>query len=135
MYCINTSVILFLGGRVGYSTQEFNTAFEKVVVRHSSIRRSKAENVLTNMDRLWLKYKSSGKKFRDIIRLALNESNVWDETGREAYASLIGYLYNPRAQAAKRYRKAAPVRKLSPPRLSPPPAIVEGPKGQLAWEI
>ncbi len=120
---------------MGYSAQEFNTAFDKVVKTHSSIRRSKAENVLENAARLWLKYKSTGKKFGEIIRLALNESNVWDEQERSAYGSLIGHLYSPRAQAAKRYRKTTPPRKPAPPKIPPPPAIILGAKGQLAWEI
>ena len=120
---------------MGYSPQEFNTAFDKVIDKYPFVRRSKAENVLTNMNNLWQKHKSSGKKFGEIIRLALNESNVWGEDDRSAYGSFIGHLYNPRAQAAKRYRKATPARKPSPPKLSPPPAIIVGIKGQLAWEI
>ncbi len=120
---------------MGYSQQEFNTAFEKVVSKYPDVRRSKAENVLANAARLWAQYKSTGKKFGEIIRLALNESNVWREEERSAYGSLIGNLYSPRAQAAKRYRKTATPRKSTPPKTPQPPAIVVEAKGQLAWEI
>lgn len=120
---------------MGYSPQEFNAAFDKVVSKHPSIRRSKAENVLENAGRLWSIYKSSGKKFGEVIRLALNESNVWAEHERSAYGSLIGHLYSPRAQAAKRYRKTDQPRKPSPPKASPPPSIITKANGQLAWEI
>ena len=120
---------------MSYSRDEYTTAFEKTAAKHPSIRHSKAENVLNNADRLWSKYKPTGREFGQIIRLALNESTVWDESERKVYGSLIGYLFSARAQAVRRYRKAKIPKKSAPPKTPPPPAIIIGAKGQLAWEI
>jgi len=135
LYKYISHFVLLRRPNMGFSLQESAIAFDKAAVKHPCMRHSKSENVQSNAERLWSKQKWSGREFGEFIRLVLNESCIWDKPERTAYASFIGYLYNPHAQAAKRYRKAAPKQKPSHIKLSPPPTIVVGPKGQLAWEI
>lgn len=121
---------------MGYTPQEFQRAFDKASQNHSLIF-GKAQNVASRFaSRLEAnKRKKSFEqvKFVELIRLTLNDKGIWSEDERSAYGSLIGHLYSPRANAAKKHKPKPGIVETKPP--PPPPNIVERANGQLAWEI
>jgi hypothetical protein len=121
---------------MGYTPQEFQTAFDKASAKHSLVF-TKAQDVASHFStRLEVnrrKARYEQVKFGELIRLTLNDKGIWSEPARAAYGSLIGHLYSPRANAAKKHQPKKPVPKAQPP--TPPPNIIRRMNGQLAWEI
>lgn len=121
---------------MGYTPQEFQAAFDKAAVNHSLIFRKAQDVAMHFASRLEAnkrKRRYEQLKFGELMRLTLNDKGIWEESARAAYASLIGNLYSPRGNAAKKHRPKKPTPQL-PPSAPPPNVIVRG-NGQLAWEL
>lgn len=121
---------------MGYTPHEFQAAFDKASEKHA-ITFTKARGVAEYFDSLLQsnrrKAVAEQRKFGELIRLTLNEKGIWSESEREAYSSLIGHLYSPRAHKAKKYQSHHNIPKKKV--VSPPPRVIQKPNGQLAWEI
>lgn len=121
---------------MGYTPQEFQTAFDKASEKHS-LTWSKAQAVASHfssrLDTNKRKKRFEQVKFGELIRLTLNDKGIWSEAERAAYGSLIGHLYSSHGNAAKKYKpKVSPPKAKPPP---PPPAVILTSNGQLAWEL
>lgn len=71
--------------------------------------------------------------FENILRNTLNQCELKQGDGREAYKALTGYYYGNRGNkvARKRRRLGLPPKRT----FSPPPLVVEDSNGQLGWRI
>ena len=68
--------------------------------------------------------------YGQMIRLTLNQCNIWSEDKRAAYAALVGNFYGRRGNKAK--RKPVPLAQEPEPIVR---TLLDRSSGQLGWEI
>lgn len=100
---------------MGHTVDEFNTAMNRARIDYPHVRvfKAKAELVLAHVRTLWEEKRRTGVKFRTIIEEAINKSQVQTVPERSFYATVVGYVYTTRAQAAKKRKKAAAEEKIA----------------------
>ncbi len=126
---------------MGYTTQEFETAYDKTAVDHPCIRKPLAEEVSFQFEsnKLENRRNKHGARlpFGLLIRKTMNDMNL-KGAEREAYKALIGHLFGPHGNWVAQMRKKQPAASLPAaqfPTRAPPPKIVTKANGQLTWEI
>ena len=127
---------------MGYRPEEFDTAFNEVSKTYPFARRSVAEQVLGHLERLtrenYRASRANKKPYWQLIREALNESNVMGQVERKPYKSIIGHIYGRHGNyVATRYREDPKLRPPKPrfPTEASGPAVTQKPNGQLMWQF
>ncbi|OGG42014.1 hypothetical protein A2837_02300 [Candidatus Kaiserbacteria bacterium RIFCSPHIGHO2_01_FULL_46_22] len=112
---------------------EFESAFVEVEKMYPNISRDLAESFISKLGDAVRS--NQGQPFGELLRLALNDSHIWQRTDREPYKVLAGKFFGRRGGHAA-HKKSAP-KQVTPKRspAKPAVAVIERPNGQLAWKI
>lgn len=114
---------------------EFDAAFVAVKKEYPKISKELAHSFISKLgDAI---HSRRGQAFGELLRLALNDSHIWERVDREPYKVLAGKFFGRRGGHAAHRERAADTKnkKTSPRKTTDDIQVVTRPNGQLAWKI
>ncbi|OGG85991.1 hypothetical protein A2392_00795 [Candidatus Kaiserbacteria bacterium RIFOXYB1_FULL_46_14] len=114
---------------------EFESAFSSVQKEYPKISKQLAESFISKLGDAVQENRKRPlpQHFGELLRLALNDSHVWERIDREPYKVLAGKFFGRRGgHASHRGQSKKPVSKKQEPA---PVLVIERSNGQLAWKI